>query len=92
MNLDRKYVEFIDPGHGWCAVPMEVLRELGIDKQITPYSYISWSGKTAYLEEDVDAETFIKALEARGITYRRGKHRHADGGSSIRKLPGYPSC
>lgn len=91
MNLDRVYVFFSDPGHGWLAVPMEVLKFLGIERAITPYSYISRSGKTAYLEEDVDATTLIKALEARGLEFKQ-RIRYADNGSSIRRLPGYPSC
>ena len=40
MKLDRVYVFFSDPGHGWLAVPMEVLKFLGIERAITPYSYI----------------------------------------------------
>lgn len=89
MNLDRNYVVFADPGHAWVAVPLAVLRELGIHTQITPYSYISRSGKTAYLEEDVDAGTLVKALKARGIE-PRCKARYSKNVSSIRRLPGYP--
>jgi len=52
-----------DPGHGWVAVKKDLVRELGIIEQITRCSYMQ--GQSAYLEEDCDAGTFIKAFEAR---------------------------
>ena len=40
MKLTEKTFPFIsDPAHGWVKVPMSVLVELGIDKEITSYSY-----------------------------------------------------
>ena len=90
MKLDRVYVFFSDPGHGWLAVPMDVLKHLGIERAITPYSYISRSGKTAYLEEDVDGPLFKFALENRLVRFRHIV-RYANEMSSIRKLPGYPT-
>jgi hypothetical protein len=47
-----------DPGHGWIKVPMAETIEL----DISPYSYMSLDGEWAYLEEDMDAGTFIKSL------------------------------
>jgi len=91
MNLGRRYTVISDPGHAWCQVPMAILEELGIKDKITPYSYISWSGKNAYLEEDVDAETFVKALQARGIEFKQ-RVVYAQDYSKVRKLPGYPTC
>ena len=91
MNLGRRYTVISDPGHAWCQVPMAILEELGIKDKITPYSYISWSGKTAYLEEDVDATTLIKALEARGLEFKQ-RVVYAQDYSKVRKLPGYPTC
>lgn len=90
MNLDRVYVFFSDPGHGWLAVPMEVLKYMGVERLFTPYSYISRSGKTAYLEEDVDSPLFVAHLHARNIRFRHIV-RYANEMSSIRKLPGYPT-
>ena len=55
---------FMDPGHGWLKVPIGLLRELGIESRITAYSYRR--GDFAYLEEDCDATTFVKAMEERG--------------------------
>ena len=90
MNLDRVYIFFSDPGHGWLAVPMEVLKFLGIERAITPYSYISRSGKTAYLEEDVDAPLFKAVMENKLVRFRHVV-RYCHNESSIRRLPGYPT-
>ena len=91
MKLDRMYLFYADPGHAWVKVPVAVLKELGIAKKITTYSYISRSGLTAYLEEDVDAVTLRDALVERGID-PRSTARYFDNYSSIRRLPRYPSC
>ena len=52
-----------DAGHGWLAVKLTLVRELGLASEISPYSYMQ--GKTAYLEEDSDATKFINAFKAR---------------------------
>ena len=57
------YDFFSDPGHGWLKVKRSELTELGIEGKITRYSY--QRGEFVYLEEDQDASTFIKALEAK---------------------------
>ena len=48
---------------------------LGIEADITDFSYIK--GKTAYLEEDKDAGTYIRAMKAKGINVvvRQGPER-----------------
>jgi len=56
-----------DPGHGWLEVPVTVLRQLAIDKAISPYSYIA--DDKAYLEEDCDSSVFATAAKARGHLY-----------------------
>lgn len=61
MNLNF----YTDPGHGWLAVKRNVLNDLGIERKITAYSY--QRGETVYLEEDLDAATFIVAARNRGI-------------------------
>lgn len=53
-----------DPGHGWLEVPVSELIRLGIAKQISRYSYRK--GMMAYLEEDMDAPTYLQALDAAG--------------------------
>lgn len=54
---------FSDPGHSWLAVKLDMLHILGIVDKISAFSYVK--GRTAYLEEDVDAPVFIKAYEKR---------------------------
>jgi hypothetical protein len=58
---------FTDPGHGWAAVKIKVLQDLGISQQISHYSYMR--GKTAYLEEDLDFAVLLNALTAAGMAY-----------------------
>jgi hypothetical protein len=55
-----------DPGHGWLAVPLELLDRLGLLDKITTYSYLR--GRTAHLEEDCDVSTFMAAAQAAGLT------------------------
>ncbi|WP_297085404.1 hypothetical protein [uncultured Draconibacterium sp.] len=61
-----KYTFFSDPGHGWLKVPIEHIKQLGIESQITCFSYVSNNDKYAYLEEDVDANIFVKAAMREG--------------------------
>jgi len=58
------YTFYSDPGHGWIAVPRAELVALGIDGQITSYSY--QKGDMVYLEEDCDYATFANAKEQAG--------------------------
>lgn len=66
-NEDRKKVlrttphtYHMDPGHGWLQASYEDLKVLGILGAISACSYRN--GDTVYLEEDLDAVTYIKAL------------------------------
>lgn len=77
---------YADPGHGWLRVPMKKLTELGIQNDITHYSYMK--GADAYLEEDTDAWHFIKALKKTGETYEFIQH-HTDQQSQIRDYDTY---
>lgn len=58
---------YSDAGHGWMAVKMHVLQDLGIVERISPYSYVR--GKTAYLEEDGDLSTLMTALQDKNILF-----------------------
>ena len=57
--MEYKFIE--DPGHGWLAVSLHELSELGIIGKITSYSYVSADFQTIYLEEDCDMTTFLYA-------------------------------
>ena len=61
-----KKVFHSDSGHGWLAVKLNELKMLGIQADISSYSFVK--GKTAYLEEDCDAAKFIEAAKGKGIT------------------------
>jgi hypothetical protein len=74
-----------DPGHGWLAVPLELLDRLGLLDRITTYSYLR--GGTAHLEEDCDCSAFMAAAKEAGLTitmrgttcaYRRSRIRGYD--------------
>ena len=60
----RKF--YFDSGHGWLEVNYQELIDLGITKRITNWSYRD--GEKVYLEEDIDAGTYIDAVkEQRGL-------------------------
>ena len=61
--MAKTYIFHTDPGHGWLAVPFKELVDLGIQNDISGFSYVK--GKTAYLEEDCDAGVFINAYKAK---------------------------
>lgn len=75
-----------DSGHGWLAVPVQLLKELGIQDQITVYSYL-YKG-VVYLEEDLDAGTFLDAAKAAGIEIEIGPGLYAYH-TPIRNYPAY---
>ena len=54
-----------DAAHGWIECPKSLLTRLGIEREITFYSYMD--GGLAYLEEDCDAPRLLAACKAAGI-------------------------
>ena len=78
MNL--KYIQ--DPGHGWIAVPLELIAAWGV----TPSKYSYRDAVTGYLEEDCDAGLFLAAAAARGVSVTLAEH-HSNHDSFIRALP-----
>lgn len=79
---------FADPGHGWVRVPYSFLWELGIEGDISPYSYMDH--QYAYLEEDCDFGILINAMKGKGIGLELTE-KHSDYESSIRSFPSYSS-
>jgi hypothetical protein len=75
-----------DPGHGWLAVKLSDIKMLGIETEISNFSYIK--GKTAYLEEDCDMTRFINAAKAKGITIEVKEGAYRDR-SPIRSFKSY---
>lgn len=77
---------YSDPGHGWGRVSRKLLEELEILNDITAYSYQSATGKSVYLEEDLDLTTLLIALKGEGynVNWRKQYYqRHC----RIRNLP-----
>ena len=72
-------VKYDDPGHGWLAVPLDVLKlhQFRVASQeehwpyggdaptISTYSYVK--NDYAFLEEDADMSTFLQVMELKGI-------------------------
>jgi len=79
--MDFKF--FSDPGHGWLRVDIQSAASVGLEpSSFSPYSYqrAHW----LYLEEDVDASTFVKAYMAKHNRPPVVKEHHTDGRSCIR--------
>jgi len=82
-----KYDFISDPGHGWLKVKRSELVRLGIDQQITGYSY--QRGDDVYLEEDCDAELFITTKRSRGEAVSFRERVASWRASRIRNYEGY---
>lgn len=82
--MKRIYDFYGDSGHGWLAVPVKELHQLGIADKISRFSYRR--GDTAYLEEDQDAETFV---QARGENEIEIRPHYAERRSRIRGYASY---
>ena len=81
---------YTDPAHGWAKVSLTELFNLEIHDKISTYSYIRSNAKYsyAYLEEDCDLSTYLKALDAKGIQYKF-KTLHTNKSSKIRSYNRY---
>lgn len=77
-----KYIRLSDPDHSWYSVKRAELIYLGIESDISNYSY--QRGATVYLEEDCDWPKFFLAYWARyGVGIAVGRS-HTDKRSPIR--------
>jgi coproporphyrinogen III oxidase-like Fe-S oxidoreductase len=79
---------YTDSSHGWAKVTLKELLKLNIIDKISTYSYIHKNGLYAYLEEDVDLSTYLKALDAKGIQYKFIE-KNANKSSKIRSYSRY---
>ena len=75
-----------DPGHGWLRVPLNDVRESGIE--VSKYSYMD--DTYAYLEEDRDATLYVLACgyDMKGNTIQT-KLEFAGGMSRVRGMKRY---
>lgn len=86
--MQKQFNYYNDPGHGWIKVPLTLLKELGIEKRISSYSYINKDN--AFLEEDCDATLFIHTMEEKGYAISVQEF-HTNQSSKIRNYEGYPN-
>lgn len=81
-----KLNKYNDPGHGWLKVSKKLLKELGIENDISSFSYMRV--EYAYLEEDSDCSIFCEAMEKAGKAFEI-IDSHADNQSKIRQYDSY---
>jgi hypothetical protein len=77
----KTYDFYEDSGHGWLKVPVDELQKMNLTDKISNYSYRK--GCFAYLEEDCDAELFVRAMEGIGVKVKFREH-FTNGESTIR--------
>jgi hypothetical protein len=66
-NTNMNVVFHYDSGHGWLAARKEQVVVTGLSpKSFTSCSYIDSEG-TLYLEQDLDATTFVNAAKTLGL-------------------------
>lgn len=82
---------YTDPQHGWAKVTLKQLIRLNIADKISTYSYIRHNSNGAgfaYLEEDCDLSTYLKALDDKGIKFKCIE-KHTNKSSKIRSYSRY---
>ena len=85
---NQKLNYFTDPSHGWLEVKRSDLIALGIEDEITGFSYEK--GAKVFLEEDCDMGTYLRAAIAAGWNaYFHASH--TDSESPIRLFNRYES-
>lgn len=84
-----KATYYTDPGHGWFAVKRGVLTMLGMQYDVSYYSY--QRGNTVYLEEDCDANLLFNKARALGIEIKYTE-KHTDKRHPIRSYDHYRSA
>lgn len=87
--MKKTFTKYEDPAHGWVKVPLELLKELGIEDQITGFSFMTFTD--AYLEEDVDETTFVNAYKKKYGEFPKLNTRHANKESKCRSYGPYKS-
>ncbi|MCP4420748.1 MAG: hypothetical protein GY805_29415, partial [Chloroflexi bacterium] len=76
VEISTQLIFISDPGHGWLRVPLADIAALGIEEDISPFSFID--GRYAYLEEDYDCTVFIDACTAQDIPLPDMQNQYVD--------------
>lgn len=79
-------IVYSDPSHAWAKVKRQVLVNLGIDKNISPYSY--QYKDNVYLEEDLDLSLLFERLLKDDVRMKFVE-KHTDNPSRIRSYESY---
>jgi len=79
---------FSGPSHGWLKVPYALLAELGIQDEISSYSYID-GGRDVYLESDSDVPKFFAEMRKCDDCVVRTYTKVIERESPIRSLQAY---
>ena len=85
--MQRTFIFYQDPSHGWVKVEIALLWAMGIQKQISKCSY--QRGEFAYLEEDADLDVFFKAFKKQYGIEPILREKIADKQSKIRSYESY---
>ena len=84
LEISAHLTFIFDPGHGWLRVPLADIAALGIEGDISEYSFID--GRFAYrstalttsLEEDCDYAVFAEACNAQNIPLPEIRDRYVE--------------
>lgn len=79
---------YADPSHAWAKVSKRELEKLGIQKEISSFSYEK--NGYAFLEEDSDLSKYVYALKAKDFLIKF-RENHTNKRSRIRNYERY-SC
>ena len=83
----QTFTFYSDPGHGWLAVPRDLLHTLGIADEISECSRQRL--ETVFLEEDSDLFRFTRAMGAAGREFKTLEVNEPRSDSFVRALPRY---
>lgn len=83
-----KIIVYADPGHAWAKVSRKLLIKLGIESEISRFSF--QRGDFCYLEEDGDLSLLVSKLKEQNINYSF-KVNNSNKRSRIRNYYSYQS-
>lgn len=85
-KVPENFIFYSDAGHAWMKVPLQLLVDLKIAKEISTHSYIH--DGHAYLEEDRDASIFVRTMKEAGNKINITE-RHTNKESMVRSYTPY---
>ena len=92
MMFTSSEIRFIlhgDLGHAWLEVPLSLIKEYGLEKDISSYSYVNEKSGMVFLEEDSDMPKFLKAFQRETGLIPDLFDIYSKTDSTVRNLPRY---